>query len=176
MSTNTEKAKSPSLSIGKFWSEIRAALIVVAPTQLIQFLVYLIINKRFPSANWPILVFIVGLIGFASFLVLDKQAHREKEANATAFEIAAGYLWLALTLIISLLGAIGGGLLDSICRSNSCLSLARLTGSFKIYALYTLGELIIMGAIVFVLAKSRRKAELEAKKSASIQIAKPKQG
>ena len=174
-SEDSKKTKGPFLSIGRFLGEIRAALIVVVPTHLVQFLVYLMINKRFPSANWPILVFAVGLIGFASFLVLDKQAHREKETNATAFEIATGYLWLALTLVISLLGAIGGGLLNSVCKSNSCLSLAELTSSFKIYALYALGELLVMSVIVFVLAKSRRRAELEAQKSASIQIAKPKQ-
>ena len=109
----------------------------------------------------------VGFLHSTEFELVDK----ERAVESVVIRILR-----RTPVAVSLLGAIGGGLLNSICKSNSCLSLARLTGSFKIYALYTLGELIIMGIIAFVLAKSRHKAELEAKKSASIQIAKPKQG
>lgn len=152
--------------------EMKKAALFVLATQGVQVVAFLVYTYVFPAHSVVMPMFLVSIFTLVVFLILDSRLAKGGGADLMAFRVISGLFWLVFALILSLIGLFGG-MIFSCAGKKNCTSDYTFT-ILKTYAAMTVLQGVVLGIIIAIALVMRKRRAIEARKTVSIHISKPK--
>jgi len=152
--------------------ELTAAGIFVVVSQGAQAGLFLLMMSVFSSQRLFLPILLTSVLILVGFLYMDGKFSPETGRNRAAFRGAVGYIWVLVAFLFSLIGFIGGKIAS--CEGKRNCTTDYLFEMMKIYAVITIVQVIILSGIAAIVIFVKRRKALEARKTISMHISKPK--
>lgn len=158
--------------IYKIQQELKTAGIFAVAAHGIQVTAFLVVLYMFPTHLLLPLSFVMSVIFLVGFLVLDRRFVPSSGRDQTAFRVATGYGWLVLAFLFSIVGLIGGKIFSCVGKKNCTTDY--IFDMIKMYSVIAVIQGIILAIIISIFIVVQRRKMIEARKTVSIRISKPK--
>lgn len=152
--------------------ELRTGIGFALGASVIQAGAFLAVIYLFPTHVLILPTILMSVLILIACLTVDKRFAPSTGRDQTAFRVAAGYGWLAGALLFSIVGLIGGKIFSCVGKKNCTTDY--MFDMMKMYAVIAIVQGVFLAAAMAGILYIRRRKMIEARKTVSIHIAKPK--